>query len=655
MFYLFLILITFLSSTYTFRMHFEGYLLGDPFDTRLLVSQLEHWFRFFKGEWDFRDTNFFYPFDKALGFTDAYLLPGIPYSFLREISLSPVDSWFIVSFLLFLIGNLGWVHLARKIFENKIIQISFIWFIITFPTFTILAERATQILTFSWISWLVFLALNVAEDLKVNKKSNSLAGLFLLFPLLMLTSWYPAFFFVISLLAVLTMYLILNRKTIRKTVNNKLTSDLFKPTLFFLPLSIFLIIVWGYIYLPLLGESSRSWPETIYYSSYLHQVLNQTYLNNGWYFYFLKDSEFNAFDKSNVALPWLVILISLIYVIKSFWIKSNKIINYRNIVLIPVAIIFIIFLRLTEEFSIYKVFWENIPGLQSIRFPYRYIIIFGFVLIIFIFLNFDYSITRLKDKKYKYLLAATLLILFSLDNLKPPYAIWKNSEYLASSLESQVTEIQDKCDFFILDKPGGWWDDQISAMAITAISGIPTANGYSGGFPADYPVKPWNFEGDISEILAWSKFGVSPERGCLVSDSHELIISNPSSGEIFFHSGFSPEESNSTGAKWRWAEASKGYVIVNTPKNKNNLIFRFDLKIPDCLINNKIRVINLPKDQVMAASLTSKSQTFEIELPNSPTGINQLTFEVDDFSCTYPGDSRNLYFEIKNYEIVEIN
>lgn len=648
-----LILVVLLSSTYTFRMYFEGYLLGDPFDTRLLVSQLEHWHRFFTGEWTLRDTNFFYPFDKALGFTDAYLIPSIPYSLLRLVEITPVVAWFSASFIFFVFGNLGWVFLAKRLFENKIVQISFVWFIITFPTFTILLERATQILAFSWVSWLTFLSIKTFNDFKQSRRSKSLAVLIIVLLLLMLTSWYPAFFFLVTLFAVMVATILTKHKKTLNVIRENFTIQFFIPTFKALPAIATLFALWIYIYFSILGIASRSWSETIYYSSFFTQVINQQYLNNGWYFYLVKNSEYNAFDKSNVALPWIILILALFYSIKSFWIRINPIVLYRSIILIPTTVIFIIFLRLTEEFSIYKIFWENIPGLESIRFPYRYIIFFGFVLIIFIFINFDHSLNSLKNNKIKYFLAIVFIAFVSLDNLKPPYAIWQQRDYISKELEEKIPYIEKNCDFFILDKPGGWWDDQISAMSITAISGVPTANGYSGGFPPNYPAKPWNFEGDISEILLWSNFGRDNKRGCLVSTIHDVIESNPKSSQIFFQSGFSPEETNDQGAKWRWAQSNKGIVIINTPIKGDELTFKFSLKIPDCLLNNKIKVSTMLDELLLSDVITQKSRDYELTVTTSYSGINQIQFEVEDFACTYPNDPRNLYFEIKNYEVIE--
>jgi hypothetical protein len=540
-----LVLTVFISSIYTFRMHFEGLLIGDPFDTRLQIAQHEHWFRFFSSESKFRDTLFFYPFDKALGFTDAFFIPSMPYSLMRHLDMHPVNAWFYASFIFFLLGNLGWIFVAKKLFKNNIIKIFFVWTITTFPTLIILLERAPQILAFAWISWLFYLTLDILEKKQKNKKINSSALLVILLPFLMLTSWYPVFFYLMTLLTSILIYIIFNYKQVRE----KLTKFTFKPNLSENPslilallISLFILVVWAYVHIPLLGETSRSWSETIYYSSYLQQVLNQQYLNNGWYFLLVKNSQYMAFQQSNVALPILTIILTIVFLIISFWHNNKIILNYRTYVLLPAFLIFLVFLRITEDFSLYKIFWDNIPGLQSIRFPYRYLIVFGFVLIIFIFLSLDNLIVKFQKTTIKYWALILLMMFLSLDNLKPPFAIWSKDDYLIKELEQQVDQIREECDFFILDKPGGWWDDQISGISLSVLSGVPTSNGYSGGFPRGYPVKDWNYDGDISEILEWSKFNTSEDLGCLISTSHEVIKANPQEPKYFFTQDFHPRK-----------------------------------------------------------------------------------------------------------------
>ena len=69
---------------------------------------------------------------------------------------------------------------------------------------------------------------------------------------------------------------------------------------------------------------------------------------------------------------------------------------------------------------------------------------------------------------------------------------------------AQQELIQDNCDYFYYSKPGGgWWYNQIEAMVFAYRSGVPTVNGYSGGFPEGYPVESFTSSEDPNEIFDW--------------------------------------------------------------------------------------------------------------------------------------------------------
>ena len=109
-------------TLFTYRSIFSGKLLGDPFDSRLHIILHEHWWRWFNGLVSFRDTEFFYPFDKALGYSDVFFTQGIIYSIFRFLGYGLPTSWTLTTILLLIIGNIGWVFVARKYIKNYILQ-----------------------------------------------------------------------------------------------------------------------------------------------------------------------------------------------------------------------------------------------------------------------------------------------------------------------------------------------------------------------------------------------------------------------------------------------------------------------------------------------------------------------------------------------------
>ena len=94
-------------------------MLGEPFDARLMISLHEHMWRWLNGLVSFRDTEFFYPYDTALGFSDVFLVQGIMYSIFRFFDFDSLTSWTNVTIILVVIGNLGWIIIAKKYLKIK--------------------------------------------------------------------------------------------------------------------------------------------------------------------------------------------------------------------------------------------------------------------------------------------------------------------------------------------------------------------------------------------------------------------------------------------------------------------------------------------------------------------------------------------------------
>ena len=126
---LFLGLVAIIFNLYIYRTVFSGNLIGEPFDARLMITLHEHMWRWLNGLVSFRDTEFFYPYNTGLGFSDVFLVQGILYSIFRLLGFDSLSSWINITLLLVIVGNLGWVAVARKFLDKFIIQILFYTFL----------------------------------------------------------------------------------------------------------------------------------------------------------------------------------------------------------------------------------------------------------------------------------------------------------------------------------------------------------------------------------------------------------------------------------------------------------------------------------------------------------------------------------------------
>jgi hypothetical protein len=148
-----------------------------------------------------------------------------------------------------------------------------------------------------------------------------------------------------------------------------------------------------------------------------------------------------------------------------------------------VIILYLIFVKITPNFSLFGLLAGYFPILNAIRFPGRYVIILGFLFIFIVFVALDRIQLNYKGTLMK-VIPLMIGIVFFMDQLRTPYQGWEKSKFISTELVAFEDQIKKECDYFYFDYPGGgWWYEQIEAMALSMRTGVPTVNVYSGGFP----------------------------------------------------------------------------------------------------------------------------------------------------------------------------
>jgi hypothetical protein len=316
--------------------------------------------------------------------------------------------------------------------------------------------------------------------------------------------------------------------------------------------------------------------------------------------------------------------------------------------LITSTVIFLFFMRLGNEFTMFKIIWENILGMNSIRSPSRYSVIVFYSFLIFIFITMD----KLYAKR-KFLILLFSFILF-LDQVKYSSPRWISDEYVRKDLVKQINFLQQNCDYFVLEIPGGWWNDKAQAIALAQISGVRTATGGSGGFPIGYPEQRPQDEGDLLGLLAWSNFGLDKTRGCLILDPQKTPIRSYSQiPRIDFREGFSAIE-QSRKASWVWADQNRATVYASaTNDSARYLNLKFEIGNSPCKDYKEIEIYH-DNEFLQLIKLTNKNKKIALSFKNNQYGVNQFTFLTYSNGCSIEGDSRELFYELKN-PIVEIS
>ena len=641
-----------LVSAYQLHPYLKGNLIGDPFDGRLMVVLHEHWVNFLKGNQGFRDTGFFYPVNTGLGFSDAFVFQGFIYVVIRLFVSDLLMSWAITNSIVLFLGNLGLVFLSREIIKNYYLRI-----------FMIIAAGTS----FSYLSYFflftnvngyiltIYSALFLIKIFQNNairnsyKTSLSIIGIAIVFPLQLLSGWYASFYSAVYVLGFFTISIILNtRNTVIqlqlfiKNVNKKA---------FLLSIVIFIILVglWAYIYLPSSAEVFRSKQEILDGSPSLRTFLNSNYYGGGIFnfiYQFLSIEEFPSSDKSNFGLTFSVLIA---WIFSGFY--ALKFFKFRNInyVWITSTLVMLIFVKF-GDFSLFSTLYQFIPQLGSVRAPIRYISIFAIINIILFIVILDNLMNKDRFKNIHKYLTVIILTILCLDQLRFEYPSWKRTDYTDTRFQDQYSTIKENCTSFYIDSEGmEWWDDQLTGMLVSAKLGIPTFNGYSGGFPKGFPNQDWRSKTDLLAFGKWLNTNDASKGSCIVRNTKVEPFDTP----VFIQSssGFDLLESSKNNS-WRWAISDKSeYKIINYRNVSNSGQVKFEIKPAQCLTNLKLTIklgnwenqFELDKDE-------TKIVTIPVKI--NPESVQRINFTVENELCSVEKDPRLLAFNILNAEFI---
>ena len=640
---LFLIIFSVLVTLFVYRSIFSNNLLGDSFDGRLQIILHEHWWSWFKGQTTFRDTGFFFPFDKALGFSDVFLLQGIIYSAFRLITLDIPTSWTFTTILVVILGNLGWVFVAKKFIQNYLFKILFILTIISSLSFVNYFTLNANASGYTLISWLVLLYYSALKEKDLFKKNLKYYFLILFIILYTLTCWYGAFFVVFTF-CIKKLFDLFFRENYYKLQVKKVNIKLLG---IFLPFYLFFIWLFIYVYYPTINEADRTRNELIKGSPSLQFLPNGgglpgTNLNGAIFSNIYEKLNLNIDREYAFGIGLFVFVFALIYGFQ-FFLKNYK--NYSKIIW-PISIIFtyFIFILLGDTFSLFSILFNYVPGFNSIRYPSRYVIFLGYLLIFLVFYQLDklyYSSRNLTTK----ISISIILLITMLDQIRMPFTGWNRDLLINKELFAQSQEIKEKCDYFYFDYPGGWWFDQIEAMTFSMQIDVPTVNGYSGGFPKDYPTEPFLSEKMPLNIFDWINDIPPNLKGCFVTGKGPVHAFSPDLISIDFV-GFTNEERNRSDS-WNWAVTKNPYLyVINL--SKKNLIINFEIKSSVCNTNTDFSIKDSNQREISKFEIQKNSMPIELILDFQKEIVKKIDFKNALVPCKIENDPRPLYFEVKN-------
>jgi len=606
----------------------------------------EHWWRWLNGLVELRDTEFFYPFDKSLGFSDVFLVQGILYALFRLIGQDLPEAWTYTTILLVILGNIGWIHLANKFLKSYFVKILFLISMISSLSFVNYFTLNPNIVGYAFLSWLSLLYLNIKSE-EVSKQKQKKASILLIVLLIYaLSCWYGAFFFVLIIVIkeILDFFVIKRFRSISKPKFD------FKVFLYFLPIQTFFVWLFLYIYLPVQNVPIRPVEEMMKNSPRIRYLANGGNVGeanlDGSVFKFLY-SYFNLDIQNEFAFGVGIFVTIIVFLAGLKYVKDNFS-NFKVLsLLFSITLIYIYFLAITDTFSIHRILFEFIPGFNSIRYPSRYVIIIGYFAIFGIHFVLDKYLDKSKSRTSK-IFVFILLFIVLLDQQRNLFIGWEKKQLLNSTVLSNREEVKKNCDYFYADFPGGWWYDQITSMTLAMYASVPTVNGYSGAFPSGYPIEPFASEVPPIEIFRWINQIDKNKRGCIVTEGNgtKQISNKLKIVELY---GFTPIETNGK-VNWRWAvNPQTFFMFVNYTDKFSTLSFQ--LKPNDCQIVQNFEITEFPNRELFRGSVGNEGRLLEFKLNVQEDNVSRIEINTDSPACKLEGDPRDLYYEIKNLRV----
>ncbi len=626
---------------------------GDPMDSRMSWVVYEHWYQFFLGNRELRNTLFFYPYDKSLGFSDSFLLNGVFHSIFRVIGNDPIDSWKYSNILAIFISIVGLAILSRKLFDDYIHQFGFVLLIST--SYVYLNNLSGQPnVSFYFIStFFITAALNFTKkDPSKLSKILAFSGLTLIPPVMLLSVWYAGFYIYLITSILIAISITLNKKLFKNYIYNFLNDIKSISKLFIfltLSLSVSLHLLFIYIYLPNTKMENKVWSDIERWQPTLMGNLQSIFQSlNISTKYFPTMVQADPIFVGIGFTSFIIILFLLFLLLFSQRFRDKYFVSFDFLLLVTSIVLFTLFLTV-YNFSVFEYLWNFFDPLKSIRFTSR-IYVFIFAIWVYLFLKSfaQLKINYLSKSKFRLLQLFIVIILVSLQ-ISDPISKWAKEVYEPDEYLGVVTQIKENCTAFVVDSPGrGWWDDQLQGMTLSALTSIPTVNGYSGALPLGYARGDWSKDSQLVGIGKWLVSNKTTNSICLVQTSGIKYLDFPLT--INTDENFDILESNLKGSSWKWSLADQAKVnVLNFSKELIRIQVVFEIRAADCEQRRvDFKITDQSGDLVLNQQIDSKISKIrvDVELPGEAEAIYNLN--VNTPGCDVDGGARKIFFLLKD-------
>jgi hypothetical protein len=413
------------------------------------------------------------------------------------------------------------------------------------------------------------------------------------------------------------------------------------------PVWIGLWILFIYTVVPTSGNLRRAKDE-IYKGSldasnfFATDLVGPTYLSNALKYF----TEFNLFSGDQewaIGYPLLTVILFILISIKN----RKRIASLDNLESFTFfAIIISIFLTTRlGEYGLYVFLWQSFEFFGIIRTPIRVNILTTFLLLLFIFNYIDKILVSTNIKRKILFLFIALAIALDQFRILPP--AWNEKMFINQDLLKQANQVKKNCEYFVLVNEGaGHWSDTMDGMVLSALTNIPTINGYSGTFPSDAIQRRWYDPSENSLAFDYINRNNLNIKGCFVNNNYVSKLSKLTPLYIFDdYTNFYWESTQNK--SWKWIEVENFTFEIRNPYSKQplstNEIF---INLAPCqkslslevLVNGVSRTLNINKEN------TPLPLYFPEISPEESVFVNIKSSQV---GCTVDNDPRPLIYALE--------
>jgi hypothetical protein len=519
---------TLFITYHTFIINFN-LLPGDKGDARLLIFILEHWLNVINGHEAIFQINMFYPDKLALGYSDALFLFSLPYILFRKLGFDYFTSYQLLHVFMVSFGFLSCILMLKNA-----LKVNLYFSIVGAVLLTSLNSMQMQIghgqtLGFYFYPILIYLLYNFLSASNKNslKAWSNLISYSVLLGLLFFTSYYPAWFFLFSLILFSFLYLVIASRS-GVTNNFKKVYSFFKGYKQQMTISllvfVFSLVPFLFTYIPVVFlKAERSFGEVLYFSPEFKDIINLSNYNYFWSpilnMYHFDYGKILYQIEVQMGSPIVILVLFIVFYIFLFLkIKNNTSTEKfsRDLFVFSLSTLaFVIFAMIIKyhNYSLWYIIYKFVPGATALRAVGRFMIVINMIIVVaatYVLneLYETYNENSIPNKNYlvkSILIFLTLFLIFEQVSFTPSMFNLDKSEQI--SFLSRYREPKNNCEAFYInnvpvsDQP--YWDFQVDALMLSMSLKIPTINGYSGSMPDNvFSMIPSGIEYKI-KILKW--------------------------------------------------------------------------------------------------------------------------------------------------------